>query len=1175
MCLAVLQPTSLSVFRVAEVAASTDASPVAPSPFLQLVALHAHAFVATAGPTFVGFNLCSGAFGAGGGGAAAGGSSRLLQQQRALFTAPGPASVAAAAPPCDAICVQSEDGVLAFYEQERYLFTRTLNDCSFPGPLAYLPAADAIVTATGDMSLEAYTVASLTVASAPAPLAAGGDGGSGRLVGGTPAVARKPAKPDWRANVGEHPTFIFTTGNAQRSLQPARAAPAAPVPVIPADLGGLLVVGRRWLVNVPVKSAVAAVSTVAASVSAVTSIGGGGGDGGGGGLLDMSPSTTSTASSQPPYRRHHYQRRLDQTPVAACIIPRPGAANGGPGSPELGEPTGLLLATEDRRLLVFGGPGGLDAPTLLWASSLPFVPLAVAVGSYDGTSGLITMLAPDGGVAVVYCGTEPPQAGGVGSGLSAADVAARDVDYAAIDTEHRALLQRIREVQREAKAAEGVASSVAGSSGAAPTSTWLAAPAVAAPAADVNPPAAVSIEVRSVARRLQQLATTGVPASGVMELRGMSEGGGGGSDADDAYFDDDDFVQVVGAGGNIGGGDDGGGGVLGGGSSSESAFGRSTSSGGAFSHSLPRPTATITATLIVSLVLHCSENVRGNVTLTVDPPPWALLPKQRRLVVLTPSSSSSSSTSSGGRGVTSPTPCETRVTITLPFRAAVPSAYHSNISIADGVSGGGIPWSTRVDVAATYTGGRGDVRVCRGHVHLPLCLAMRVVPPIRDAGPAAAAAVTGSGLAVPAVPRLFKLTLDTNRPAPPLSTLFADLMDQPSDVLPPSVLARIAPTAAHALSFEYTASVGACSSGSGGTSERDRGVTILVSKAGGAAGGRYRIQAYNLPALHLIVAALVRRLAAHFHGGAPHIASAPLAPSSSHPSSPIAAVGGAPHWVDAVCEGGATSAASHAGYLPAEVPPTDTPARRVDQQLQQQQLSSTGQPTAPASSATSLRTTTSGTVTLASPTSAPDAAGDAATAAPRPSARAVVPVLSADAPAFAVAFLEPLPLADVFAAINAHWAARHALGAALAAVDDRATEYRLLMKRLLGRFRDSRAPAPLGGLDLLLERVQANTAAATATASAAQAAAGASASALACTLGLLLSLLKYRFALSPPGVDALRRALSPAALGWGAAGWGGCGGVGEGGGGQGWEEVADCGLVHLLRGMDADWGEGG
>ncbi len=49
--------------------------------------------------------------------------------------------------------------------------------------------------------------------------------------------------------------------------------------------------------------------------------------------------------------------------------------------------------------------------------------------------------------------------------------------------------------------------------------------------------------------------------------------------------------------------------------------------------------------------------------------------------------------------------------------------------------------------------------------------------------------------------------------------------------------------------------------------------------------------------------------------------------------------------------------------------------------------------------------------------------------------------------------------------------ARRALAKAYSALNDRAHEYRLVTKRLLGRFKD-RAPAPLNRLDILLETVQ-------------------------------------------------------------------------------------------------------
>lgn len=54
------------------------------------------------------------------------------------------------------LAVQSLDGCLVVYEQESLAFTTFLPGCLLPGPLAYLPKADALVTVAADWSLQCY-----------------------------------------------------------------------------------------------------------------------------------------------------------------------------------------------------------------------------------------------------------------------------------------------------------------------------------------------------------------------------------------------------------------------------------------------------------------------------------------------------------------------------------------------------------------------------------------------------------------------------------------------------------------------------------------------------------------------------------------------------------------------------------------------------------------------------------------------------------------------------------------------------------------------------------------------------------------------------------------------------------------------------------------------------------
>jgi hypothetical protein len=142
LCLAVLSHAALSVYALdgASAGGATGAAP-------RLRRLYAHEFVST-GPHFSGCSMAVGPLGRGAGGAA-------------LFHAPSL---------LESVAVLSMDGQLAVFEQERFLFRRTLGDGALlPGPMAYEPSRDAIVVANG-MSLECYTMASLSAATPQAPV---------------------------------------------------------------------------------------------------------------------------------------------------------------------------------------------------------------------------------------------------------------------------------------------------------------------------------------------------------------------------------------------------------------------------------------------------------------------------------------------------------------------------------------------------------------------------------------------------------------------------------------------------------------------------------------------------------------------------------------------------------------------------------------------------------------------------------------------------------------------------------------------------------------------------------------------------------------------------------------------------------------------------------------------
>lgn len=64
------------------------------------------------------------------------------------------------------LCVQSMDGALAIFTQERFAFERFLPNFLVPGPLCYLPATDTFVTCNAACIVEAYKYMVLASATA-------------------------------------------------------------------------------------------------------------------------------------------------------------------------------------------------------------------------------------------------------------------------------------------------------------------------------------------------------------------------------------------------------------------------------------------------------------------------------------------------------------------------------------------------------------------------------------------------------------------------------------------------------------------------------------------------------------------------------------------------------------------------------------------------------------------------------------------------------------------------------------------------------------------------------------------------------------------------------------------------------------------------------------------------
>jgi len=124
------------------------------------------------------------------------------------------------------------------------------------------------------------------------------------------------------------------------------------------------------------------------------------------------------------------QKRLEY--VASCCVPFASGSTE-PGAPE----HNLLVGTQTGSLMIYRD---LE---LLWATKLPHPAASLAVGSFGTQPGLILSLGFDGVLTLSYLGTDPPS--------STVGTDTKDLNYEAMDEEHRRLLQIIREASAEGK----------------------------------------------------------------------------------------------------------------------------------------------------------------------------------------------------------------------------------------------------------------------------------------------------------------------------------------------------------------------------------------------------------------------------------------------------------------------------------------------------------------------------------------------------------------------------------------------------------------------------------------------------------------------------------------------------------------------------------------------------
>ena len=125
------------------------------------------------------------------------------------------------------------------------------------------------------------------------------------------------------------------------------------------------------------------------------------------------------------------QKRLDYQPLCGAAFASP-AANGGSS----GEHS-LLVASHSGSLLVY------KHFELVWAASLAEPAVCLAVGAFCAVPGLIVSATAKAQLSLSYLGTDPPSA--------AVGAEAKELNYEAMEEEHRRLLHAIREASSGTK----------------------------------------------------------------------------------------------------------------------------------------------------------------------------------------------------------------------------------------------------------------------------------------------------------------------------------------------------------------------------------------------------------------------------------------------------------------------------------------------------------------------------------------------------------------------------------------------------------------------------------------------------------------------------------------------------------------------------------------------------
>ena len=293
----------------------------------------------------------------------------------------------------DFMAVLSMDGQVEVLEQDRPAFLRQLPDILLPGAILYVPSTDSLVTTTSTHCVVSYKYSTLAAAESSHPSALASSAAAEAARGGGRDARPSGLPPTWSVSIGA-PVHDLAIGRISRNLAASQCDIIAITP-----------------------HTVFAVREAGPGASPQT--------------LSLGLGDETGAGHVAPFR---LQRRLDFYPACLAVLPRGG---GGLAADNLA----LASATDPSQVRVY------KEGTVAWAAKLQGEPIALTTGTFGGVRGLLVSMDARGSVSLQFLGSDPP-----GAGLAKLAGAGKDLDYEAMDEEHRSLLATIRESQSEVRA---------------------------------------------------------------------------------------------------------------------------------------------------------------------------------------------------------------------------------------------------------------------------------------------------------------------------------------------------------------------------------------------------------------------------------------------------------------------------------------------------------------------------------------------------------------------------------------------------------------------------------------------------------------------------------------------------------------------------------------------------